>query len=143
MTSTRGTSRVLTVALLQRLKMEDLIPAPADCEVQSVIKFLNTQIIAPIEIHRPVGLQSFTADFPLVVARNCHGAPNVQKIVRQWVPKNKAKRSIDNWPIFFYTSRNYYPISISVFRMTERRRFVLNNGSNVRRQTATTQGYKS
>ena len=28
-----GTSRVLTVASLQRLKMEALIPAPADCEV--------------------------------------------------------------------------------------------------------------
>ena len=35
---TSGTSRVLTVASLQRLKMEALIPAPADCEVRSVIK---------------------------------------------------------------------------------------------------------
>ena len=49
---TSGTFRVLTVASLQRLKMEALIPAPADCEVQSVIKFLNKQGIAPIEIHR-------------------------------------------------------------------------------------------
>jgi hypothetical protein len=32
---------VLTVALLELLKMEALIPAPADCEVRSVIKFLN------------------------------------------------------------------------------------------------------
>ena len=32
--------------------MEALIPAPADCEVRSVIKFLNAQNIAPIEIHR-------------------------------------------------------------------------------------------
>ena len=31
--STTWTSRVLTVASLQRLKMEALIPAPADCEV--------------------------------------------------------------------------------------------------------------
>ena len=31
--------------------METLIPAPADCEVRSVIKFLNAQSIAPIEIH--------------------------------------------------------------------------------------------
>jgi histone-lysine N-methyltransferase SETMAR len=32
--------------------MEALIPAPADCEVRSVIKFLNAQSIAPIEIRR-------------------------------------------------------------------------------------------
>ncbi|PNF17893.1 hypothetical protein B7P43_G02234 [Cryptotermes secundus] len=32
--------------------MEALIPTPADCEVWSVIKFLNAQSIAPIEIHR-------------------------------------------------------------------------------------------
>ena len=43
--------RVVTVASLQQFKMEALIPAPADCEVQSVIKFLNAQSIAPIEIH--------------------------------------------------------------------------------------------
>ena len=49
---TSGTSRFLTVASWQRLKMEVLIPAQADCEIQSVIKFLNTQDIAPIEIHR-------------------------------------------------------------------------------------------
>ena len=49
---TSGTSRVFTVASLQRLKVESLIPAPADCEVLSVMKFLNAQIIAPIEIHR-------------------------------------------------------------------------------------------
>ena len=45
-----GTSRVLTVAWLQRLKMEALIPAPADCEVRSMI--FNAKSIAPIEIHR-------------------------------------------------------------------------------------------
>ena len=45
---TSGTSRVLTVASLQRLNME----APADYEVRSVIKFLNAQRITPIEIHR-------------------------------------------------------------------------------------------
>ncbi|GFU70086.1 uncharacterized protein TNCV_2752211 [Trichonephila clavipes] len=32
--------------------METLIPSPAACEVRSVIKFLNAQSIAPIEIHR-------------------------------------------------------------------------------------------
>jgi transposase len=32
--------------------MEALIPAPVDCEVRSVIEFLNTQSIAPMEINR-------------------------------------------------------------------------------------------
>ena len=38
-TCTSGTFRVLTVASLQRLKMEALIPAPSDYEVRSMIKF--------------------------------------------------------------------------------------------------------
>ena len=50
--STSGISRVLTVASLQRLKMEALIPAPADCEMRSVIKFLNAQSTGPMKIHR-------------------------------------------------------------------------------------------
>ena len=48
---TSGTSRVLTVASLQRLKMEAVIPAPSDCGLRSVIEFLNAQSIVPIEIH--------------------------------------------------------------------------------------------
>ena len=40
---TSGTSRVLTVPLLQQLKLEALIPAPVDCEVRSVIKFLKNK----------------------------------------------------------------------------------------------------
>ena len=44
---TSGTSLVLTVASLQRLKMEALVPAPA-----GMIKRLNAQSIAQIEIHR-------------------------------------------------------------------------------------------
>ena len=48
-TCTSGNSRVLTVAWLQRLQMETLIPAPADCEVRSMIKFSNAQSIAQIE----------------------------------------------------------------------------------------------
>ena len=40
---TSGTSLVLTVASLQRLKLEALIPAPADCEVRSVIQFLKNK----------------------------------------------------------------------------------------------------
>ena len=49
---TSGTSRVLTVAPLQLLKMEALIPAHADCEVWSVIEVLKSQSIALNEIHR-------------------------------------------------------------------------------------------
>ena len=49
---TSWTSRLITVASLQRLKMEALIPVPADCEVRSVLKWSNAQSIAPIEIHR-------------------------------------------------------------------------------------------
>ena len=48
---TNGICRVFTVSSLQQLKMGALIPAPADGEVQFVIKFLNAQNIAPIEIH--------------------------------------------------------------------------------------------
>ena len=37
---------------LQQLKMVTLIPAPADCAVQSVIKFLNAQSVTLIKIHQ-------------------------------------------------------------------------------------------
>ena len=49
---TSGTSRVLTVASFQRLKMEILIPAPAEFEVRSMIKLLSAQSIMLTEIHR-------------------------------------------------------------------------------------------
>ena len=52
---TTGTSRDFTVTSLQRLKMEALIRAPADCEVQSAIKSLNAQSTVPIEIYH-IGL---------------------------------------------------------------------------------------
>jgi hypothetical protein len=71
---TNGTSCVLTVAALQLLKMEALIPAPADCEVRSVIKFLNAQSIA-------FTITELSSHFPLLVARNWHGAPVVKEIV--------------------------------------------------------------
>ena len=47
---TSGTSLVLKVASLQRLKTETRIPTLPDCEMRSVIKFLNAQSIAPIKI---------------------------------------------------------------------------------------------
>ena len=51
-TCTSGTSRAPTAASLQGLNMEALIPVPAECEIRSVMKFLNAQSIAPIQIHR-------------------------------------------------------------------------------------------
>ena len=62
---TNGTSRVLTVISLQLLKMEDVIPAPADCEIWSVIKFFNAQNIAPIVIRRRF-IVSEPSNFPQI-----------------------------------------------------------------------------
>ena len=45
--------------------------------------------------------------------------------------------------IFSHTSRNSCLVNVSVFRMTERWICVSHSGSNSKRQTSTTQGYKS
>ena len=45
--------------------------------------------------------------------------------------------------IFSYSSRNFCPVSLRVFRITKRRRSVSLSGSNPTRQNSTTQGYKS
>ena len=59
---TSGTSGVLTVASLQRWKMEALIPAPAYCEVQSMIKRLHAQSSADRNLSSAVpGLWPHTA----------------------------------------------------------------------------------
>ena len=47
------------------------------------------------------------------------------------------------WYIFSYTSWNSCPVSVSVFRMTERRKWASHSGSNPRRQTSAREGYKS
>ena len=120
---TSGTSRVLTVTPLQQLKMEALIPAPADSEVRSMIKFLNAESIAPIEIHRQLCQHSFTADFLLLVAQNRHGAPVVQKIVHQVGAKAADTRtqskahevSIDNCSLSFLTPQEISVRSESAF----------------------------
>ena len=76
------------------MKKEALIPAPADCEMRSVIKILNEKSIAPIEIHRQLCQQSFPADhFPFLVVQNCHGVPVVQKIVGQVGAKSTDTRT--------------------------------------------------
>ena len=48
---TSGTSRIFTASSLQRLKLETLVPVPADFEVRPVIKFLNAKTRAPNEIN--------------------------------------------------------------------------------------------
>ena len=118
-----GTCRALTVAPLQRLKMEALIPAPDDFEVRYLIKFLNAQSIAPIEIHRHLCQQSVPQISRSLLYKTVTESPLFRKLCVRWVPKQltpeyKAKHS-QLWSIFLTTSRNYCPINISVFRMTE------------------------
>ena len=60
---TKGTSQILTLASLQRLKMEALIAVPAYGEVRSVKKIFNTQSTAPIEIqHAGLVFREFRVD---------------------------------------------------------------------------------
>ena len=54
-----------------------------------------------------------------------------------------ARTSCPAISIFPYISRNSCPVSVSVFRMTERRSWVSHSGSNPRWQTHTIQGYQS
>ena len=110
---TSGTSRVLTVASLQRLIMEALIPAPADCEVRSMIKLLNAVSIAPIEIHRQLcQVDGHTRlDGQNISCRSSAGWCLI-------IIDPIARTSGPVISIFSYTSIN----SVSVFRMTEARR---------------------
>ena len=116
---TSGTSRIITIASFQRLKMEALIPAPADCEVRSVIKFFNAKSIAPIEIHHELcqvyGLTRL--DGQHISCRSSAGRCliNIHSITL-------TSRSVIF--IFSYTSINSCWISVSVFKMRERRRWV-------------------
>ena len=135
---TSGASQVLTVASLQRLKMEALILAPADCEVLSVINFLNAQSISPIEIHSQL-CQVYGHTWLNGQHISCRSSAGrciiiIHPIARTLGPVNS---------IFSYTSRNSCLVSINVFSMTERRRLVSHCGSNPRRQTSTAQRYKS
>ena len=83
---TNGTSRVLIVASLRPLKMEALILAPTDCEVRSVIKFLNLQRITPIEIHRHQCQQSFCA-ISRSLLHKIVTEHLFRKLCARWVPK--------------------------------------------------------
>ena len=97
--------------------MEALIPAPADCEVRSVIKFLNAQSMALIEIHRQL-CQVYGHTRLDGQHISCRGSARKSLIIHH--PISRTSRPVIS--IFSYTSRNSCPIS--VFRMTERRRWV-------------------
>ena len=130
---TSGTTQVLTVASLQRLKTGAPIPAPANCQVRTVIKFSNAQSTAPIEIHRPLcKVYGHTRlDGQHISCRSSAG--------RCLIIHPIARTSHPVISICSYSSRNSCPVSVSVFRMTGRRRWVLHSGSNPRRQTSRTQ----
>ena len=119
---TSGTYRVLTVASLHRLKMEAFILAPADCEVRFVIKFLNAQSIAPIEILRQLCKKSFSAPCCTKLSQITCGSQNCTQYGRpkQLTPEHKAKRmesALTTGSIFSYTSRYSCSVNVSVYRM--------------------------
>ena len=113
---TSGTSRVLSVA---PLKMEAIIPAHVDYEWLFVIKFLNTQSMAPIEIHRQL-CQVYVHTRNDGQHISCRSSLGRCLII--FHPMARTSRPVIF--IFSYTSRNSCPISVSVFIMTERRRWV-------------------
>ena len=112
---TSRTSQVLTGASLQQLKMEALIPAPADCEVKYVIKFLN----ALIEINRQL-CQVYGHTWLKDQHISCRSLAGRCLIIIHPI----ALTSYPVISIFSYTSRNSCPISTHIFRMTERWRWV-------------------
>ena len=131
---TIGTFRVLTVASLQRLKLEVLIPTPADCEVSSVIKFLNSQSTASIEIRQLWQAYGYTRlDDQWISYRSSIGRCLI-------IIHPIARTSRPMISIFFYPSKNSCPVSVSVFRMTGAD--ACHDGSNLRRQTCTTHDTK-
>ena len=133
---TSGTSIVLTVASLQRSKVEALISAPVDCEVWSGIKFLNAQRIASIESHRElchvyghIRLDNqhiscrISTGRCLIINRPVAG-PHVQ-----WFPS-------------FLTPQEILVRSASAFSEWLRGGGECHGGSNPKRQTSTTQDTK-
>ena len=110
-------SRVLTIASLQGLKMEALIPVPT--EVWSMINFLNAQSIVPIKIHHQLcEVYGHTRlDGQLVSCRSSAGRCLIIIHPIAWT-------SCPVIAIFSYTSRNFCPDSISVFKITEWQRWV-------------------
>ena len=134
---TIGTSRVLGGESLQRLKLEALIPALADCKVRSAKKFLNARSIAPIEIDRQL---CQVCDHTSLDGQHISSRSSTWRYLIIVHPV--ARMSRPEISIFSHISRNSCPVSVSVFRMTERGRWMSHSGSNPRRQTSTTQHTK-
>ena len=94
------------------MKIVALIPAPAECEVQSAIKFLNAQSIVPIEIHRR--LRQVYGHTRLEGQHiSCRSSAGMHLTIIH--PIARTSRLVIS--IFSYISRNYCPVSVSVFRM--------------------------
>ena len=118
---TSGTSRVLSVASLQRLKLEGVIPAPADCEVRSMIRFLNAQSIAPNEMHRQLS-QVYGHTRPNGQHISCRSSAGRCLIIIIH-PIARTPRPVIS--TFSYSSRISCTVNVSVLRMTERQRWVI------------------
>ena len=133
---TACTSRVLTVTLLQWLKMGALIPAPADCEVQSMIKFLNAQSIAPIKISLQL----------------CHVYAHIRLDSQHISCRSSARRCLiiihptarpgAQWFTSFLIPHEILVQSVTAFLEWKRGRGECHSGYNPRRQSSTT-GYKN
>ena len=95
-----------------------LILGSSDCELRSVMKFFNAQSIAPIKIHQLCQVYGHTwLDGQHISCRSSTGRCliiiyPIARILRPGIS------------IFPYTSRNSFPVSISVFKMTESRKWV-------------------
>ena len=112
-------SRVRIVTSLQRLRIEALIPVPPDCEVRSVIKFFKKQLrwmlsAGVVLLHDTLGHSRL--DGQNISYRSSAGrCLIIHSVVRT------SRPVISN---FSYTLSNSCPASVSVFRMTERWRWV-------------------
>ena len=104
--------------------MEALIPAPTDCEVRSVIKFLNAQSIVPIEIHCQL-CQVYG-----------HMAQRWTHLLQEFTLQSRTSGPVIS--ILSYTSRNSCPNSVSIFRI-QRSRDECHSGSNPKQQISMTQ----
>ena len=126
------TRRILTVASLQRLKEEAFIPTPVDCEVRSLIKFFECT-----EHNADRNSSSAVADlWPHMVRRSTHLLQEFSWEVFNHPLYSPDLTSSDFY--LFYTSRNSWPVSVSVFRTTKTRRWMSHSGSNPRCHTFTT-----
>ena len=114
---TSETSRVFTVSSLQQLKLEALIPAHADFEVRWLIKVLKNKRHGMLSAG--VALLHDKA-WPHMARRSYifyRSSAGRCVIIH---PISRTSRPVTS--IFSYVSRNFCSVSISVFRMTERRR---------------------